>query len=82
MCVHRLLVSHEHKREVRGVEAEPASDVVMDYRGEYEQNALKAAKELMAALEGAIRHGADPAVTRQLRTQLGRWLKKSRSGCK
>ena len=82
MCVHRLLASHEHEREVRGVEAEPASDVVMDYREEYEENAERAAKELMTALEGAIRHGADPAVTRQLRTQLGRWLKKRRSECK
>ena len=82
MRVHRLLVSHEPQREIRRLEAQPASDVVMDYQGEYEANAVTAAKELLSALEGAIRHGADPAVSRQLRTQLGRWLKKSRSQCK
>lgn len=82
MRVHRLLVGHEPQREIQGVEAQSASDVVMDYREEYEGNAEQAAKELMSALEGAIRYGADPEQSRQLRAQLGRWLKKRRSECK
>lgn len=54
----------------------------MDYRREYETRAEAAAKELLSALEGAIRYGADASESRQLRTQLGRWLKKRRSECK
>ena len=54
----------------------------MDYREEYETRAEQSAKELMSALEGAIRYGADKQESRQLRTQLGRWLKKRRSECK
>jgi len=52
------------------------------YKATYEENAGKAARELMTALEGAIRNGADPAPSQQLRAQLGRWLKKNRSQCK
>ncbi len=54
----------------------------MDYREQYERNAGHAARELMTALEGAIRYGADPARSKQLRAQLARWLKKNRAQCK
>ena len=56
--------------------------MVMTYREEYEQNADDAAAALMSALEGAIRHGADPAMSQQLRAQLSRWIKKRRASVK
>ena len=81
--MHRMLVSYAPQRQIQGVEAQPTSDVVMeDYRAQYERNAGHAARELMTALEGAIRHGADPKPSKQLRAQLSRWLKKNRAQCK
>ena len=64
------------------MEAQPASDVVMGYREQYEAIAVEKARELMTALQGAIKYGADPDQSRQLRAQLARWQKKSRSQCK
>ena len=61
------------------MEAQPTSDLVMDYREEYERNAIHAARALASALEGAIRYGVDPGPSKQLRAQLGRWLKKGRA---
>ena len=54
----------------------------LDYQREYTDKSIAAAEELWASLEGAIRHGADPAPTKQLRAQLARWLKKCRAECK
>ena len=64
------------------MEAQSASYLVMGYKKDYELIADTAAQELMTALQGAIRYGADPAESQQLRAHLARWQKKRRSQCK
>ena len=54
----------------------------MGYKEDYELITDTAAQELMSALQGAIRYGADPAESQQLRAHLARWQKKRRSRCK
>lgn len=89
MCIHRLLVGYECEREIPRLEKAPATDMVscyqgeiMGYREEYATQAYDAADRLLTSLQGEIRHGGDPDISRQLRTQLSRWLKKNRSQCK
>lgn len=54
----------------------------MDYREQYDSMSLGLAKQLISALDGAVRNGQDPDESKQLRVQLSRWLKKKRVQCK
>ena len=79
-----MLDGYEPQREVQGVEAEPAPNVVMNegYRQEYEKQADEAADQLMTALVGAVRNGQNPDESKQLRAQLSRWIKRRRASAR
>lgn len=76
-----MLDGYEPKREIQGVEAEPAPDVVMDLRLQelFREKAEAEAVALLNSLQGGIRHGEPDEDSRQLRAQLSRWLKRRRA---